>query len=235
MESINILTSQNVEIKMSVANLGERILAGIIDMAVMFFYIVFFAFVASGHWSNFYILLIVPMMFYHLLCEVFLNGQSFGKKLMKIRVVKVNGTHVSLGSYLLRWMFRLIENPFLMYDAVAIITIAINGKGQRLGDIAANTTVISLKRKINLSETMLKELPEEWVVTFPEVSKLTDSDINTVNEVLRSYNAGRTQELWDIVIKAREVTERKMAVNVNLDSLEFLKKVIGDYNYMNRS
>src|SRR5690606_21050190 len=85
----------------------------------------------------------VPFLLYHPLFEILMNGQSPGKRQMKIKVVSLDGSSPTIGGYLMRWLFRLVE-VFMLRGAVAMVTIAANGKGQRLGDIAAGTTVVKL-------------------------------------------------------------------------------------------
>lgn len=238
MEYINIQTSQNVEIESQVAGLGDRILAGIVDMIFLACYyitllIIYFN-LMPGDW--FFYVMSIPFLLYHLLCELFLGGQSFGKKIIRIKVVSLSGVHVSFGSYLLRWMFRLIENPFMMMDIVAIITMTINGKGQRLGDIVAGTTVISLKKKTGLDKTIYVDLPENYQVIIPEVSNLSTSDISTANEILNTYLSGReSDEIWNLVIRTKSALEKKMKINSYLTPVEFLRTVLKDYNFLNRS
>lgn len=236
MEYINIQTSQNVEIESQIAGLGDRILAGIVDFLIMVSYAIFMGSVFDRIFNNdfFILIIILPLLFYHLLSELIMNGQSAGKRVIKIKVVSLNGSHVTFGSYLLRWIFRLIENPILMMDVVGIITMAINGKGQRLGDIVAGTTVISLKKKIDLANTMFVSLPENYVVQINEVSMLSARDISTVNEVLNTYYANReSEEVWQVVIRTKIALEIKMKTNNMLTPVEFLKTVIADYNYLN--
>src|SRR5690606_34920667 len=99
------------------------------------------------------ILFYLPVIFYHLLCEVFMDGQTFGKKAIDIKVVKLDGSQPSVGSYFLRWLLQIVDLPF--FGAIGIITILVNGKGQRVGDLAAGTTVISLKHRTGIKDTIL--------------------------------------------------------------------------------
>lgn len=89
------------------ASLGERILARIIDYFLLFIYILATSYILgklnihafSG--STFFLLFLfiyLPVLCYSLLCEVFNQGQSAGKKLMNIRVVKADGTTPSLSA-----------------------------------------------------------------------------------------------------------------------------------------
>ena len=84
METIQIKTSQNIDIDYPVAGLGERIAAALIDYGMfLIIYILYIIIIATtGFNSKVFslpILLIiwgVCYVFYDLLCEFFLNGQS---------------------------------------------------------------------------------------------------------------------------------------------------------------
>ncbi|MCL4278267.1 MAG: RDD family protein [Ignavibacteriaceae bacterium] len=134
MSTIEIQTTQNVNIEYPVANIGDRVVAAIIDSLIMLGYFISIIFLyiwildlteGSGLYFPvaYFIILFLPVFFYHLLCETFLNGQSFGKKIMKMRVVKLDGTQAGIGSYFLRWILTLIDYSF--FGAVGIITIMI--------------------------------------------------------------------------------------------------------------
>src|SRR5690606_12148888 len=89
-------------------------------------------------------LLYLPVLFlYNLVCETFFGGQSIGKKSMGIKVVKMNGHNPTVGDCLLRWCLRIVDIGASL-GALAAILVSSSEKGQRLGDMAANTVVIRL-------------------------------------------------------------------------------------------
>ena len=115
---ITIRTAQNVAIEYEVANVWDRIVAFLIDgliiIAYLFFSMLIIGSIASeGGKSTILIsvtiLIYLPVMFYSLLFEVFNNGQSPGKMIMKIQVVSISGDPVTVGQYMLRWLFRIID------------------------------------------------------------------------------------------------------------------------------
>ncbi len=191
MEKIQIETTQNVTIDYDVASIGDRILAALLDYLIIFGYVIALLILASILSNSFpksiafWIIIYLPIFFYDLACELFLDGQSFGKKIRNIKVVKLDGTQPAFMNYFLRWIIRPIDVTFT-YGTVAMITMFINGKGQRLGDLAANTSIIKLKKDLMLEDTIYKKVDESYDVQFPEVSNLTDSDVGIIQEVLGS-------------------------------------------------
>ena len=243
MQTIEIQTAQNVNIEYPVASVGDRVVAAIIDQLIMFGYIIAIIFLyiwlldlTSG--SAFYfpvayfVILFLPVFFYHLLCEIYLNGQSFGKKIMKMRVVKLDGRQAGIGSYFLRWILAPIDIYFT-YGSVGLVTILISGKGQRLGDLAANTTVVKLKAEAKLDDTILRATPVNYEVKFPQVSVLTDKDISIVKAVLdMNYKNPDVMMYERMLQKAKEAVEKKTGISSTLRPITFLDTVLKDYNYL---
>ena len=243
MENIGIETTQNVDIQYNIASIGDRVLAQIIDMLILFgygfamiFVVLFLGDTFSG--SPFYfptatfIILYLPFFFYDLLSEIFLNGQSLGKKILKIKVVKIDGSQPGLGSYFLRWLLKPID-VFFTYGSVGIITMLINGKGQRLGDLAGNTTVIKLKQEVKLEEIMIPKTMENYEVKFPQVSLLSDKDIQVIKDVLNHRKNTDAVSYQNILEKAKVGISNKMGVHSEMNALFFLDTVIKDYTYLN--
>lgn len=243
MSQIAINTSQNVNINFNIASVGERMLAFIIDLlikvlyAVIAFY-VFFNFFDLGYllngldqWSQMaiYIAITFPIYIYPVVLESLMEGQTPGKKLMKIRVVKIDGYQASFGDYLIRWVFRLIDTSFL--GIVGLISMIVSKNNQRLGDIASGTAVISLKNSINISHTILENIQTDYIPSFPQVIALSDNDMRIIKDnytkALRVDDRQIINKLSDKIkgILKLEIDPRKMTER------QFINVVIKDYNY----
>jgi hypothetical protein len=147
---------------------------------------------------------------------------------MKIKVVMLDGTQANFGAYLLRWLLRIIDMR-LFGGALALIAIIINGKGQRIGEMAVETTVIKMKQKVQLSDTIFNKLKPDYSLVFPEVSRLTDNDVAIIKEVMQVCVRSNNFEAIDkLVLK----TKATMGVTSNLPHSQFLSAVIQDYNYL---
>ncbi|MGV3540554.1 MAG: RDD family protein [Rufibacter sp.] len=236
MNTIKVKTTQNVEVEYAIASVGDRILAYLIDMVVgMAWFLIGFFIVgimsAGGQPNNtsFFIvgvIMLLPYLLYHLLCEIFMNGQSIGKKAKDIKVIKLNGHAPSLGDYLLRWIFRIID--VTLYGIVAIVTIAINGKGQRLGDLAAGTSVIKTV-PVRRQDPFKVKLEEDYHVVFPEVTHLTDQDMALVRKLLFKAIKNQNELLLNrISTRLQEV----IGVQPHMTDRDFLKTVIKDYYHL---
>jgi uncharacterized RDD family membrane protein YckC len=242
MSELSINTTQNVKINFISASVGERLGAYFVDLLIKISY----AFVVSmiifywlhidrlldnlDTWSRGAILLIVysPIMIYSITLESVFEGQSIGKKLLKIKVVKIDGYQAGFGDYLIRWFFRIIDFSSL-YGLVALITVISSKKGQRLGDMAAGTAVITLKNKINISHTILEEIGTAYVPTYPLVIKLSDNDMRIIKETFKKADFKNDQEIiYKLVAKIESVTGIK---NQSGNNSDFIRVILKDYNY----
>lgn len=239
METVSIQTSQNVAIDYPVAGLGDRVLALLIDYGVLLGYL-FGVVILMGALSGvvdgnstvavvLWLAVYLPFLVYDLVCEIFLNGQSIGKKVMHIKVVKLDGTQPSIGNYFLRWILRPIDLTF-SFGLVALVTYLVNGRGQRVGDLAAGTTVVKIKREVTLDDTILVPVGENYQPTFPQVVELSDADIGMIRDVLKV----RTQQnkiAQHLAYKAKSSLEQKMGLKSDMLPTTFLETVLRDYNY----
>lgn len=234
MESIRLQTTQNVDIEYEVASIGDRILATLLDYLFFLGYGLIVAVIISllssaGISPYFYLLFLLPILLYDLVFESLFEGRSLGKMIMKIKVVKIDGTQADFGAYLLRWLFRIIDIR-LFSGGVALIIIVMNGKGQRLGDIAAGTTVIKIKQGAQLSSTILVRTKPEYTIVFNEVERLSDNDVAIIKDVLAiSLQNDNTEALQKLALKTKET----MKVSSDLPPVVFLQTVLLDYSFYN--
>src|SRR5579859_1108329 len=78
---------------------------------------------------------------YGITLEWFWRGQTIGKRLLRLRVMDVEGMRLQFNQIVVRNLLRFVDSLPLFYF-VGGVTCWLNSKSQRLGDIAANTVVI---------------------------------------------------------------------------------------------
>lgn len=239
MENVSIATAQNVSIEYPLATLGDRILAELLDTLIKIAFvfvagILFYAFMndadsSSVSWIIFIVVAGGPFVFYHLLFEVFMNGQTPGKRTMKCAVASVDGDPVTFGKYMIRWLFRLIDIP--LYGVVAMLAIGLSEKRQRVGDMLAHTIVVKTKAAVSVETSLFmpEEAGTEYVVNYPEVSSLTPQDIHLIKQVL--VTSGKTgNQLLTLELS------NKVAQMLNVQRKEgpetFLEIVLSDYKHL---
>jgi uncharacterized RDD family membrane protein YckC len=233
MQTINVRTTQNVAIQYPVASVGDRILAYLLDMLFLVAYI----FALAALFINiemeiiwvWMMMVVIPLLFYHLAFEIFMNGQSPGKRIMGIQVVRLDGTQPGIGNYFLRWMLGLVDFHVLS-GAIAVIVIAAGGKGQRLGDIVAGTCVVKLiaEREITASEVFIA--PENtYQPTFPQVLQLESRDIELIQ---RALEANVHYDNVQPVLMVAEKVKSTLNIQTELPPAEFLYVVVKDFNHL---
>ncbi len=216
------------------ASIGERITATIIDWLIIGAYLIVML-VITGLSQNTMasIIISLPLLFYHFVFELTMNGQSPGKKAMHIRVFSEDGAAATFTGFFIRWVFRLIDVT-MMLGSIATLFIISTKKNQRLGDMAGKTILLrTTKRQTNGS--LYYKLPDDYTLQFPEVEKLSDSDMQTLNEVLSFLrHSGRNEESRQYARKLQLTLTKKMGINPTMKAEMFLITLKKDYNYIHR-
>ncbi|WP_299365736.1 RDD family protein [Winogradskyella sp.] len=233
MDEFQIETAQNVGINQSVASIGDRLLAYLIDSTVIFIYVLGSILLLGaldldmGDTWAIYLLINLPAFLYYVLLETFWDGKTVGKNIMKTRVVKLDGSKPSFANYFVRWILRIVD-VVITFGGAAALTILVKGNGQRIGDIAAGTTVISERQKVTINDTILKEIPFDYVPTYSQVTVLNDSDMQKVKNL---YDDAVVRGNHNVILNLHYRLAKVMAVEPKEKPVDFVAKVIKDYNY----
>ncbi len=149
---------EEIDLQLEVANVGSRTLAILADIAfcgLVLFIVYSFSFLLSRDLATDWItrfganaMEIVLLLFifgfqwvYFNLFEWLWNGQTPGKRLLHLRVIKVDGTPVTWTDVLLRNISRPIDT-FGPMALIGLLMIFVSRKAQRVGDLMAQTLVI---------------------------------------------------------------------------------------------
>jgi uncharacterized RDD family membrane protein YckC len=239
MQTIRITTSQNIDIDYEVAGVGERVLARLIDFAlfgvVFILGLILASFVAPHTGSSVFIFVLLVIyaalfVFYDLICEITTNGQSFGKRIMKIKVISLDGARPSFSQYLLRWLFRIVDFTLTM-QACGLLSAAISEKQQRVGDIVAGTTLIKTKPRTTINNVILPDTVDTYQPIFAEASQLTDREIGLIYEVIQNYLKGGNRDI--VYATANRIREHlSITQSPDMDSMRFLQTILKDYNHI---
>ncbi len=257
MSIIHIGTAFNIDLEFEIAAFHKRLLAYSIDFLLLAIYLYSmkkFLYeglgMDEGYHMGFDILVIsMPMLFYSLVAELMMNGQTVGKKIMSIRVISLDGGEPTLGQYIIRWITKFFEWPFLFgyvaysnfalffymiitgfFGIVVVIIIAVSKNSQRLGDLAAGTVIVDARTTMSVEDTVFMDVQEQnYQVQFPEVMRLSDGDINTIKTVLTQAKKTRNEEMcYRVQSKVKEV----LGIRADLPPAAFLEKLLEDYNYL---
>lgn len=206
-ELLDIQTPENVAFGYQVAGIGSRFLASLLDTAIILLLqiaiLVAFALILRafnvdvlegglGAWVYAVFGLIAFLFYwgYYIFFEMLWNGQTPGKRWTGLRVLRTDGTPITLSESLIRNLARIVDILPAAYG-VGIITMFIDRQSRRLGDLAAGTLVVhdrapitiqslSLKRSLNLG---LRGLAKVSLDGFP-VERLTNDDLSLIEDFL---------------------------------------------------
>lgn len=257
MAIITISTPFNIDLEFKAATFGSRLLAWAIDLAIIFvyYYIMF-----RGLWAVFgrvsegtglaiaLCFIILPVIAYQLVFEIFLNGQTPGKKLARIKIIDNRGQQPSWGQYVTRWMlslgnmylfalpFIIVFNPryafsFFIVYIPDVISMMVTPASQRVGDLAAGTVVIDARYRPDINNTIYQEIEvRDYLPVFPQVMQLTDRDINGIRNLLEMNKNSRNPDDYtrQVVMKIKKV----LKIEHELDGFDFLSQLLYDYNYL---
>jgi len=190
-----IVTPEGVVLDFAMAGVASRLLARLIDsiMLMFVFYAVMIVMVVvsvSNPTLALVLAIVIAFMLifvYPMVIEAMWNGRTVGKYAMGLRVVTTEGGPVRFSHSAIRSMLQLID--ILATAGGAAVVAAISSEhGQRLGDMAAGTYVISERRSVDLLAEHEVAIPTPWgmqaLVDSIDTSSLDISQAALIRSVL---------------------------------------------------
>ncbi|MET0392504.1 MAG: RDD family protein [Chitinophagaceae bacterium] len=267
MATIKVPTTFNIDVEFEIPEFYRRLLSLLIDMAIEICYLILAGKLFSlltvhmdpydedtrhNLWGLSW-LVFLPVALYHIIMEITMNGQSFGKRLMGIRVVHENGGRASVSQFLIRWMLRLsdqwiiiiviilLANPNMGLEGTVIVLFGLaflitdiilavsSKKGQRIGDFLAHTILIRTSSRASIEETVFQEVEDSYKPSFPQIMQLSDRDINSIKSILE---AARKKGDYNIAEAASDKIKAHLKIESPLSAFGFLELLLKDYNYL---
>ena len=143
-DTITIATPEGVELRLQLAGLGSRFIAGTADLVIQLVLLAILALLTQGVSGAGGVVLVlgafVITLFYPILFELLAGGRTPGKRMTHLRVLRDSGAPVDLPASAIRNLMRLIDGPLLVY-LPTVVSIALTRRNQRPGDLAAGTIV----------------------------------------------------------------------------------------------
>lgn len=245
--TVEITTTQNVTIEYDLARLRERVLAYLLDgmvmilaygLLVVLLLAAFGRFLDSTKWVIFfYVLFFVLWLGYHIFSETMMNGQTVGKKASGIKVMRLDGKELRWSDVTLRAVLQIVDVITCM-GIVGVILVKTTPKGQRLGDLAANTTVVKLQMmsgKFSLNDILNIASIENYTPRFPQIKQLPEQDILLIKRTLSRYQSWPNEAHAEAVDQLAERLKEVLHIEQPIASeLEFLRTLLRDYIVLTR-
>jgi len=191
--SVKALTPEGIEFVLSPAGLPARTFAYAIDKAIQWFILMLVSLFFMYLLRNFIGIWVVLILnfcvewFYHVICELCFHGQSPGKRLMGIRVVKSDGSPVDPASSFLRNLLRFADTFFFLFH-ISFITIAVSSAFRRIGDWAGGTIVIYSSIAKNTVHSSLNRYLQKYEPVIPP-RLLSSGERQAILNFARRYSA----------------------------------------------
>lgn len=239
MKTISINTTQNVPIEYEVAMVRDRIFAYIIDGFVIVLIGTGLSFILGIFYlKELYLSIawLLVFVFYNLISEYFMNGQTLGKKALRLQVVKISGEEATLTDYITRWAFRMVD-IYLSLGSIASMLVSSSEKGQRIGDIVANTAVIYKRpsRDVSVRQIVHAYDNKNYRVTYPDARNFSDQEMLILKSVLERSEKYDNTAHEDALMQAAEIVKERLGLTGRInDSRGFLKTVLVDYIVLTR-
>ncbi|MDJ0555229.1 MAG: RDD family protein [Microcoleaceae cyanobacterium MO_207.B10] len=202
---ISLQTPESVELDFNLAGIGNRAYALIIDYIIWSLILIFVLIVGIflswqfvDIWSSFggdsdkislwifsiqLLILFAIYVGYFVICETIWQGQTPGKRYVKIRVIRDDGRPIRLQQATLRALFRPVDDTLF----IGMLLIVFSKKEKRLGDWVAGTIVIQEPKAvadiISTSETA-KDLAN-YLLQEANISELLPEDFAVIRDYIQ--------------------------------------------------
>ena len=199
-EQHTIETPENVSFAYDVAGIGSRFLATLVDSLIQYtlLAVLFIVFLLIEYFGTAFALpsavrslapvflliaLFVVQFGYFLVFELVTGGQTPGKQLFGLRVIKENGYPLSPLDTIIRNLVRIIDF-FPVWYGVGIIVMFLNERARRLGDYAAGTLVVKIRDEVKLNDLRTVPAAAMNLPDLPGLENLRESDIELIESFL---------------------------------------------------
>ena len=240
-ETLIIETPERVQLEFALASIGNRFLAVTIDHFIQYLSIILIAwiflslagftsgdvwdtpdrlFAEAPKWTIAILIIVVFLIFagYFILFEWLWNGQTPGKRLMKLRVIREDGRPLTLWEAIARNLLRICDAApgfVLPVYSVGLIVIFLSGRDQRVGDIFAGTVVIRERtdEAPTFAETFSKRTTD---VAFSRVQKPTGikADVGLLSEMEVEVVESFLRRRWDLTDRQRSWMAWRIALPI---------------------
>jgi len=218
-DKLTIETPEQIPLEFPLAGIGSRFLAIAMDMLIQTLAFLLLIFVGElliptvarftpGAWTwaaaIFFLVAFVLYSGYYAMFEVFWNGQTPGKRLVRIRVISDSGRPITVYEAVVRNLLRLVDQLPGLY-VVGIISVFLTARNKRLGDIVAGTVVVHEKA---MQETQPDFAAATTAPATPLPTQISGEELELIEHFLqRRYDLSpevRRQSAEQIAARLRE-------------------------------
>jgi uncharacterized RDD family membrane protein YckC len=241
---IIIETPEKIQFSYHITEIGTRIAAWLVDEIIQIVIVVALllplllrGFAWAGHYARditnltiafLLIMLFLLHWFYYVLFEIIMEGQSPGKKLMRIRVIRNNGDTLDIETIILRNFIRIVDH-FPVAPLLGGFVALIDAQNRRLGDLVAGTLVVNEiyydlrvpDFKVHFTHRGASET--EYVGARP---KLTENELYIIRRFLNEYDRLPAAKQQEIAAGLAGQVQKRLAIAEPItDAFLFLERI----------
>jgi uncharacterized RDD family membrane protein YckC len=232
----SVLTPERVNLQYDIAGIGSRGAAAMVDtviQAVALFVLILAGSAAIGVGASFaslgqsarvallafFVLAVFAITNgYYMLFEILWSGQTPGKRLVGVRVLRENGYSIRPIDAVIRNLVRIVDWLPLVYG-VGVLTMLLNKRSRRLGDFASGTIVVREAARGGSGILVSPELSESRGVA------LTSSDASLVRDFLVRRGSMNREARSAVGRRLAEALAARYSLRVNGDYEQFLEQL----------
>lgn len=250
-------TPEHVDVAYDVAGIGSRFLAALIDHVIIGLVLslscVGLGLAASnlelGLDENLIIGLFILGVYlslcaYHIFFETLWNGQTPGKRMIGLRMVRVGGRPIGFVGSTVRNVIRLADFLPILYG-LGVIVMFIDKRSRRLGDLAAGCMAVRERKAVtleSLSETRPDEtpvVPAASTITIPNLHVLKRDDYDVVQEYIRRSGSLSLEARQRLSQQLIDGLQQRLGYPIQIrDQAEadtFLRMIVAEYQALDRT
>jgi uncharacterized RDD family membrane protein YckC len=246
---------ENIEFAYDIAGIGSRVLAAMIDtllIGVAETIVILIAGLSSSALglraadsllaALGSLLAFAILWGYYIVFELLWNGQSPGKRLIGLRVVREGGRPITFVGSAIRNLIRIVDFLPALYG-IGVVVMFVDRRSRRLGDLAAGTLVVKERRGITLASLTSgaaapfpalapgETLPQP---TLANIGQLNDQDYNLVQEFLARRNELGREARARLGAQMAGNLQARLGLPQGGDAERFLQYVVAEYQLLKR-
>ena len=252
-ETLKVQTPEHVGFRYVLAGLGTRSTAFLLDTVVrgLFILFIFLVVVLLARWLPEFdpsgILKAIPKTWffalgvlaygvvdlgYFLIFEALWSGQTPGKRMQKLRVIRVNGQPIGWLESSIRNILRAVD-ILLGFYPLGLFVMFLSSRSQRIGDYAAGTVVIvERRRNVPMDKSRLRSTSK---LNLPDVELHVSTLEPKQYQVIRSFlqrreamNPTHRRELARLLTR-RLIKKWRISSTIHIPDESFLEEIVGIY------
>ena len=258
MEKVDFVSAQQVKIEFELATVFQRGIAYVLDTLISYVYVILVMILILSNFSYsdadnvlgiFTFLITLPIVLYKPLMEYFFNGQTLGKMVVGIRMVRANGDRLTIRDIFVRWVMRgeyfwlsMFSNagyigfiPFI--SIIDLLVASMTPLRQRIGDMMVSVIAVRTRpsRKFSLNDVLSKQTTVIYSPTYEGCISFTDEDMIYMKKVIEQYKKFQEPEVKELLDEVTKKTMDRLEIEGPVpNQIEFLETVLKDYVQLTR-